>query len=383
MNYLVLGTILDDAAFSYDLAANPASTKWLSGFAKGLLKNNHEVSLCGHCYARAWPKGALFPGKKEYLNHEFNNHLVSFINFPGIRFSSMANSYYNAANSIAQKKNADCLVTYNPYPWNVYAARRIRKKYNIPWICLNLDFDNVGEGWKSFSKIAGDADGHLFLSHWGFNYAPYQNKIHLDAGIESIPDVTDISDDDFLNLVYVGKLSNSGGLDTLLKIPSLINNRKVRFYYGGKASPADHGKLKALSRKDSRVNYLGFVEDHDLSDLFKKADIFLNPRDPLDVVNDMVFPSKIMHYLVYQKTIISTWTPGLAPCYKDLLLFSENPSAASFAMALNTALLETKSARKNRGERIRIFLEESRRWDLQAKRFTLFAENVISEFQKD
>lgn len=382
MNYLVLGTILDDTAFASDLAANPASTKWLSGFAKGLLENDDAISLCGHCYTRAWPKGTLFPGKDEYLNQEFDNYLVRFINIPGVRFSSMARGYYRVARSIAQNKNSECIVTYNPYPWNVFAARKLRKAFKIPWICLHLDFDDVGSNWSTFLDAAGDADGHLFLSHWGFNEAPVRNKIHLDSGISSMRQpVASTHSNDQINIVYLGKLSKSGGLEVLLELPDLIKRENVRFIYGGKASSKADARLKLLAQKDSRVNYLGFVDEGQLNHLFELADIFLNPRDPDDIVNDMVFPSKIMNYLQHEKTIVSTWTRGLEPAYKNIILFSDASSSESFAAAVQRAISESNAERKARGLLIGDFLRDSRLWSHQAKRFSEFTAEIKSNFE--
>ena len=381
MNYLVLGTVLDDSAFSYDLAANPASTKWLSGFVGGLLENGDDVSLCGHCYARAWPRGPLFPGKKEYLNHNFDNNLVRFINLPGLRFRSMASGYYRSASSAAQKANPDVIVTYNPYPWHAAAARRLRDKLNIPWICLNLDFDDVGGEWVNFLRDAGDADGHLFLSHWGYGHAPVQNKIHLDSGVASLAkNFGNRAMGETFNIVYLGKLGKSGGLDVLLALPKMLQNPNVRFIYGGKGYPDVISQLKALEKLDSRVDFRGFVQDDEVAELFKCADIFINPRDPQDVINDMVFPSKIMHYLQTGKTVVSTWTKGLDPVYRDLMLVAKTSSIEDFVISTEQAVSETYTQRLDRSLRIEKFLTGSRLWQTQASRFNSFVSQICKNF---
>jgi hypothetical protein len=382
MNYLVLGTILDDSAFSYDLAASPASTKWLSGFVGGLLENGDDVSLCGHCYARAWPRGPFIPGKKEYLNHNFDNNLVRFINLPGLRFASMGRGYYRAAAKLARNHDYDMIVTYNPYPWHAAAARRLRDKLHIPWICLNLDFDDVGTGWAQFLSEAGDADGHLFLSHWGYEHAPVEHKIHLDSGVSELTEAFGGRDQsDILNIVYLGKLCKSGGLDVLFALPKLIADPNVRFIYGGKGYPEDVSRLKAFAASDSRVDFRGFVEDCDVAELFECADVFINPRDPDDVVNDMVFPSKIMHYLQTGKTVVSTWTKGLEPVYRDLMLIAKTPTVQDFACATIQAVEETNEQRSLRSKRIAEFLNGSRLWATQAQRFNGFVSQICKDFE--
>ena len=380
MNFLILGTVLTPHAFSYNQAANPASTKWLSGFLDGLLANDSRITLCGHCYAQAWPKGPMFPGKEEYLDHRYDNHLIRFMNVLGLRFKSMGRGYHRVGSKLAQQGDFDAIVTYNPYPWHVAAARRLRREYGLPWICLNLDFDDVGGGWQRFLNDAGDADGHLFLSHWGYEQAPVEKKLHLDSGVSSLGDNFGAREaGDCINVVYLGKLSQSGGLDVLLKLPKSIHNPNVRFIYGGKGYPGAVAKLNSLAASDSRVDFRGFVEDDEVDALFDSADIFINARDPDDLVNDMVFPSKIMHYLQTGKTVVSTWTKGLDPAYRDFMLISKTSSVEDFVSMVEQAVGESQVERVARSQRIAAFLTGSRLWRLQAKRFIDFTSSICGK----
>ena len=381
MNYLIFGTVLRPDAFSFNQAANPASTKWLSGFLDGLSVNGDSLSLCGHCYSQVWPKGELLPGKQEHLDDKYDNHLVRFLNVPWFRVPSMGHSYYREGDELAQKNDFDAIVTYNPYPWHVAAARRLRTKYVMPWICLNLDFDDVGDNWSTFKNQAGDADGHLFLSHWGYENAPVHHKIHLDSGVSMLDENFGVCrKGNTVNVVYLGKLSKSGGLDILLALPQMISDPNVRFIYGGKGYSEDISKLNALAALDSRVDFRGFVEDSDVAELFECADVFINPRDPDAVVNDMVFPSKIMHYLQTGKTVVSTWTKGLDPIYRDLMLIAKTPSILDFSRSTIEAVGETMDQRNARSARIADFLTDSRLWSEQAQRFDAFVSDVCKEF---
>ena len=127
-----------------------------------------------------------------------------------------------------------------------------------------------------------------------------------------------------------------------------------------------------MAASDSRVDFRGFVEDNELQELFECADIFVNPRDPHAVANDMVFPSKVMHYLQTGKTTVSTWTKGLDPVYRDVLIVAESESIQSFVKATKQAVAEIRKAKIDRSKRIADLLNGSRSWVFQAKRLNQF-----------
>ena len=51
-----------------------------------------------------------------------------------------------------------------------------------------------------------------------------------------------------INIVYLGKLSKSGGLEALLALPKFIQDTNVRFIYCGKGYPDAVDQLEALSK---------------------------------------------------------------------------------------------------------------------------------------
>jgi len=378
MRLLFFGTILKPSAFAYDAAANPASTKWLSGLVAALVDLGHEVTLCGHCYMRAWPKGRLMPGRHEYLDSRFNTRLVRYVNVPGIRFPSLGRGYYLAAKEASLGTAFDAIVTYNPYPWHVSAALKIKAEVGLPWISLNLDFDDVGPDWSFFRQATTGADAHLFLSHWGYEMAPVERKLHLDGGISVPPESPTRDPNKTLHVVYLGKLGKSGGRDILLGLPSCLKNMDVRFTYGGKASGADLEAYRKLAEEDPRVDFRGFVADDEVQALFQEADVFINPRDPDAKLNDMVFPSKIHHYLGAGKPIISTWTRGLSPEYRDLLTVSKDATAEGFAEAVKGFINEKPEAMESHRVRIRDFVKNGHTWEHQARRFAEFISKPIA-----
>lgn len=378
MKFLVFGSILRSTSFNKNIAANPASTKWLKGFLKGIESHGHSVVLRGPFYSRSWPHGPIYPGKDSDLDHAFDNGLVRYINFPGLRSRSMSNAYLKEGRRVLNAGMFDGIITYNPYPWMVASASRLREEFDVPWICLNLDFDDVGNNWELFIRSAGAADAHVFLSHWAVENAPVAKKLHIDGAVSNISPMFGPKKDDSstVTIVYVGKLSTAGGIGTLLQLPGFLADERARFVYGGKGAPSDVQAIEALARRDSRVRFLGFVDDDEMETIHQAGDIFLNPRDPEIRENDMVFPSKIFEYLKTGRTVVSMRNIGLSPEYEELMVFSNGPDTPQFCEAVKRAFDEGHDARVARAERIRLFLTESRNWNQQAKRFLDFSERL-------
>ncbi len=70
---------------------------------------------------------------------------------------------------------------------------------------------------------------------------------------------------------------------------------------------------------DSRIKFLGYLDDHALEVEAWKADVFVNPRPTNFGPNLLNFPSKILFYLSFGKPIISTKSAGLSPDYHGAL----------------------------------------------------------------
>ena len=82
------------------------------------------------------------------------------------------------------------------------------------------------------------------------------------------------------------------------------------------------------------------------------------------------FPSKILDYLAWRKPIISTWTKGLSPEYREVLHITEdNPLAFSSAM---TSYIGIEQEDTNKHEKW--FKEKT--WKKQAISLLIFLEKI-------
>jgi glycosyltransferase involved in cell wall biosynthesis len=113
---------------------------------------------------------------------------------------------------------------------------------------------------------------------------------------------------------------------------------------------------------------LGFVSEEKLISLSRQADIFVNPRPSSIPGNERNFPSKILEYLTFGKPVVSTWTPGLAPEYRDVLIVPDEENPQCLAQTIDRVFAWESQDLENNFFRTKLFLETTRTWELQARR---------------
>jgi len=130
--------------------------------------------------------------------------------------------------------------------------------------------------------------------------------------------------------------------------------------------------------RDARVQTVGWVSPATLDEICRSATAFLNPRPPAHGLSLASFPSKLMTYLAYGKPAVSTWTPGLADAYKDLLLVADGETPRAFAAAIDRAVSMDIPSRDLLRRKIRAFLVPGRLWETQGLRFANFLDQRIT-----
>jgi len=107
----------------------------------------------------------------------------------------------------------------------------------------------------------------------------------------------------------------------------------------------------------------------------REASVFVNPRPPHLPQNAYNFPSKVLVYLSFGKPIVSTWTGGLDPAYRDVLLVGE-ADEAGLAAQIDQALAMKREDWVALRDRMSNFLQTSRTWTKQATRFKYWLLNI-------
>lgn len=375
-NILFLASVADPGQWQRP-GGNIPMAKWASGLVTGLRANDVEPLVIGHQYEQSWPGGRLFPGRKGDMDEHFMHRTVRFSNLPFVRRFELTAAYARTARRVSNQSKIDCILTYNPLPWHVHAAKEFQKSGGT-WINIVLDYDekDLGHNWKQFLDLCGGADGQVFLSWWAFENAPVEAKLHLDSGVSSMyfecADSAVVTDGK-KRVVYAGKITPYGGSELMANSFRLVEGEDVEFLVCGRGHC---GALARAAKEDKRIKLVGFVDDNKLHRICQEASVFFNPRDPGYSNNRMIFPSKILQYMAYGKPIVSTRTYGLSPEYDSVLQIAPGNGAEELAMEIRRTLDLTGNALGTLQERQYAFVTTQRSWKQQASKLLTFIQSL-------
>jgi len=170
--------------------------------------------------------------------------------------------------------------------------------------------------------------------------------------------------------LYSGSMHKWGGVEILLKSLKLIKSNDFELWISG---PGDATTIKMTLLADKRIKFYGLLPDYQLTRLYQKATVFLNPRPIKMPGNEYNFPSKLFDYLAWKKPIISTWTKSLTVEYKNILHVTKD-SPEDFANAM--LLYINNKQKKLKGNKN---FEKKRNWENQAQRLVLFLNRIIKK----
>ena len=349
-------------------SASPAAMKWQRHLVDALVKEGADLEWLYYRPDSYWPKGRLFPWQESLiLDINYNNRQIPYVNLPGYRSLSIKNNFCKLLKNIMDSRDARPLIviSYNAPIWieDAFSDHNIRSQF----IYIYVIGDHIAD-----HAIPKGADGYAFLSYDFFQRYIYSNKkLHLDGAVYPkvkrpfLQKSTEVKRKTIF--LYSGSLGKWGGTKILLDAMTLIKRDDFELWISGFGHTA---AFKKSLPKDKRIKYLGLLTDDQLHDAYQTANVFLNPipADMLGTENN--FPSKIFDYLAWRKPIISTWTKGLSPEYREVLHITENnPLAFSSAM---TSYIVIEQEDTNKHEKW--FKEKT--WKKQAISLLSFLEKI-------
>lgn len=269
---------------------------------------------------------------------EKGNRKYFFLGYYGKGIVRILTSYLYAFFWIVWNvKRGDTLITYNFSP--IYAIPILLKKLflNFRLIIEFEDFYNKDDKRSVFYgpfENLGIKIGDAFIaSSTGMSdHIKDRNrkaKIIINSGyFENVKTGKTIlsSIDRPINIIYSGTLDKERGIYNL--ITSFQKNKSAKFELVVSGSGPLENYVIETSAQDTRIHFVGLLNDGDYNLLLAKADVCINPQWSSISVN---FPSKITMYLSYGKIVMSTKIDSLIRSpFNELLIFYDEDNSDAF-----------------------------------------------------
>ena len=367
---LWLGSIFDQKTVMSSKAISPAANNWQLGLINQLSNKGMKVVTLGHTPEPIWPKGKLKMGHKQYkINNKIDCYITDYYNIPFIRKASLIEKYKTLFNVLICKYGLpELVISYNPYDHNSVTAINMQNNYQIPWVCIVADMPTKQSDITKQNEYLSSSDGNIYLSWKMYQNSESTNKFHLDGGIVDDhlePFEFSNSQKHKNSILYAGSLTRWGGIDELLEAYELISNDNLELWICG---PGENDKVLNAAKSNKSIKYFGFVTKSELTQICKKASLFVNPRPAYVIGNESNFPSKLFEYLQHMKPIISTKTPGISPDYETILITPENDSPKAIASKITEVLDWDEDKTNQHIEKTLEFINQNKTWDIQSGR---------------
>lgn len=379
-----LGPCVDEATMLSYPAVSPAANRWQRGLIAALQELGMRVVTIGHLPEPLWPRGKLrIGGSRGVMPLDIEGQLIDYWNVPGWRNRSLSMGYLEAFQVYCQREgNPTAVISYNATPPNVAVGMHAQEELGIPWICIVADL--TGLEWECLVEILEPAAGCIFLSWGSCRDFPYNPKLHLDGGIDRLKLTINTGalkpSSQKTVVLYTGAMGHYAGVSFLAQGFRQVKNQEVELWICGKGTNLDVEQAVAV---DPRVKFLGFVSEERLREISQAATIFVNPRPSWIVENRANFPSKILEYLSYGKPVVSTWTGGLSPAYREILVVLGEETSECLARTIENVLRWDAVRYRDFAARARSFLEAEKTWSVQASRLMEWLNREVVSHTQD
>jgi len=375
-DYIIwIGSVFRDEAVLKSIAISPAGNRWQLNFIYALINKGNKVINIGHYPERVFPWGRFFVNNRESLVLDKINLICSsYLNLPFLRMIEL-NIFYTVKLIGLFHRNRQkpkYVISYNTYCYTIIPLLFIKYVKRLKWISLVAD--PMNDRTNRINPFNSLAYANVFLSWELFKSSTVKNKFHFDGGISQIVKLNPgILKKEERYILYAGAIAQYTGIELLIKAFNLIRNEDIKLVICGKGN---NEFLTETLQKNNKITFLGMVEEQKLISLYYDAYMFINPRLITKKTNNSNFPSKLLEYMVYCKPIISSYTAGISPIYKEIINFTKTDDPQELADKIDEIASWREFKYIQNSEQIKSFVERNKTWSKLAITFDEWANDI-------
>lgn len=393
-----LGSIVPDEPQFHNAAFNPSGQMYQRELILGLKHAGLPPSIILSVIPiPAYPKvGRLWvPGGQTFLPEALPVTLLPFLNITPIKQVAIGLAvvlHLLAWRWRTRRAKFRIVYTYNltvpPGLFTLIGARLISAKAVVSVCDVDVPGQTVPSRWPwrldywLQRKLIPRFDGHIVAADAiAREFIPGRPYLRLEGGVRNdlLRNTHDGSAKDNTRGTFVitaaGTLNDTNGIPTLLKAFSLLGGEQYRLRIAGRG-PLDQ-LVKEAAKKDSRIEYLGFISFGEVFQLYKRSSVLINMRMTQNVDTRYFFPGKMMEYLASGTPVITTSTGHTGEEFGQFTYLLRDETARSLATLIQHVAALSPEARERIGQTAQEYMALHKTWEAQSKKAARFIREVV------
>jgi glycosyltransferase involved in cell wall biosynthesis len=176
-------------------------------------------------------------------------------------------------------------------------------------------------------------------------------------------------------IMYAGAIEAEYGFHELTKAFMSLKTPNIELHVYGNGKFVK--ELLEYQKKDSRIKYMGVVNNQQIVEAEQKATLLVNPRLSHEEYVKYSFPSKTSEYMLSGTPLLTTRLGGIPQEYFQHVYVFEDESVAGYAKTLEEVLSYPQKELDKKGKEAQAFMLNSKNNIIQSKRIIdLFAKVI-------
>lgn len=345
-------------------------------------------------------KKHIFKYQKEVTKDGVKYEYLPFFNGKFMRYISLilATKYYAKKWCKQNAKNEAIMIVDPLIPVIAIPSRRVAQKLGIKVAAIVTDLPTLSTEMKErkesrfkgkclsiYQKIAD-----LDLRSYDY-YIPLTESINDEINVLSKPycvvEGFADSQDEQISMVHDNYIMYAGGIYEKYGVKALVDaflkleRDDIELYIFGEGSYTE--ELKKISKKNSRVKYMGCVTPEKVVEYEKRALLLINPRPTDEKFAKYSFPSKTMEYLLSGTAVASTKLPGIPKDYFNYMYALDGFTVEEIRKSLNEILSQSNDDLYKMGKKGHEFVMKEKNNQVMAQKIYDFLKSDNYGTKKD